>query len=144
MAVQCQELQIPCFFSSRDMFVSANGERLSAPTVLVYATASQLTRFKAIIHIPYAWSTFAMFEFAMAGVVIIIPTRRFFLELASSCIAWGARVCDAAPEYEMWFPNFPFVVEPEVLDDAEWCASLPAWALNPLLPTISCDWLCSD
>lgn len=52
---------------------------------------------------------------------MIIPTKRFFLELASACVAWGQWLCAEQPNFSLWFQNFfGFVSEPEDMNDAEW------------------------
>jgi len=80
-----------------------------------------------VIHIPYAWSNFALFEFGAAGLVTLVPSTRFFLELMSSCIAWGTWLCDAIGtddadqrSFELWFQDFQHVQQLRDLEDAEW------------------------
>ena len=40
-----------------------------------------LLKYKAVIHIPYAWSNYAFFEGINLGIVYYIPTKRFLFEL---------------------------------------------------------------
>ena len=48
-----------------------------------YAGPKDLVNFKGIIHIPYAWSNFALFENWYNGVVYFVPSERFLCELSS-------------------------------------------------------------
>jgi len=50
--------------------------------------ADSLTRFKAIIHIPYAWSTWSFFESLALNVPYLIPTERFLKEMRSRPSFW--------------------------------------------------------
>lgn len=47
----------------------------------VHRGADSLKRFKAIIHIPYAWSTWAFFDALVLNVPYLIPTARFLREM---------------------------------------------------------------
>lgn len=49
-----------------------------------YGGPSDLREFKAIVHVPYAWSNFALFENLQAGLPYLIPTPRLLMELAST------------------------------------------------------------
>lgn len=49
-----------------------------------YNGASDLKGMKGIIHIPYAWSNFAIFESFAIGNVHFIPTKEFLFNLADS------------------------------------------------------------
>ena len=40
-----------------------------------------LVNFKAVIHIPYAWSNLALYEAIFLGIIYFIPSLNFFLEL---------------------------------------------------------------
>lgn len=46
-----------------------------------YNGLADLMRYKAVVHIPYAWSNYALFENLQHGIVTMVPTERFFLEL---------------------------------------------------------------
>lgn len=48
-----------------------------------YTTPYDLTSYKGIIHLPYSWSNFALFENLMLGIPYIIPSRKYFQELAA-------------------------------------------------------------
>lgn len=50
--------------------------------------ADSLKRFKAIIHIPYAWSTWSFFESLALNVPYLIPTERFLNEMQSRPSFW--------------------------------------------------------
>ena len=47
-----------------------------------YGGPEELAEFRAIVHIPYAWSTFAFFENLQSGVPMFVPGRRAILRLA--------------------------------------------------------------
>lgn len=46
-----------------------------------YAGPGDLAGFKGIVHIPYAWSNFALFEQLQLGTVFFVPSRQFLLRL---------------------------------------------------------------
>lgn len=45
-----------------------------------YGGPWDLRGFKAIVHVPYAWSNFALFENLQSGLPYLIPSRRFLTE----------------------------------------------------------------
>tara|TARA_B110001450_G_scaffold179923_2_gene168102 strand:- start:3439 stop:4446 length:1008 start_codon:yes stop_codon:yes gene_type:complete len=47
-----------------------------------YSGPMDLTNYKAVVHIPYAWSNLAFFEMFQLGIVYFIPTIDFLLKLA--------------------------------------------------------------
>lgn len=49
-----------------------------------YSSASELSSFKGIIHLPYAWSNLAFFENIGLGIPYFIPSYSFLRELVSS------------------------------------------------------------
>ena len=49
-----------------------------------YNGSADLKRFKGIIHLPYAWSNLALFENMALGIPYFVPSRTFFIKLASS------------------------------------------------------------
>jgi hypothetical protein len=49
-----------------------------------YGGPSDLRGFRAVVHIPYAWSNFALFENLQAGLPYLVPSRRMLLDLAPS------------------------------------------------------------
>ena len=70
-----------------------------------YNEPSQIIQYKALIHIPYAWSTFAGFANAGAGLTTFIPTQRFLQELFFTnqngwFQNWGAASLDIAECYD--------------------------------------------
>jgi len=81
----------------RTLGIAAYGGRYGGP--------SDLRGFRAVIHIPYAWSNFALFENLQAGLPYLIPSRRMLMDLAGSM------------EF-FWSPPF----WPDCLDLAEWYA----------------------
>ena len=46
-----------------------------------YAGAMDLVGFKAVLHFPYAWSNFALFEIASIGLLYFIPSKDFLMKL---------------------------------------------------------------
>lgn len=46
-----------------------------------FGNYDELKAMKGIIHIPYAWSTFALFENLSMGIVYLIPSKEFLLKL---------------------------------------------------------------
>jgi len=50
--------------------------------------ADSLKRFKAIIHLPYAWSTWSFFESLALNVPYLIPTERFLNQMQSRPSFW--------------------------------------------------------
>ncbi len=54
----------------------------------IHRGADSLKRFKAIIHIPYAWSTWSFFESLALNVPYLIPTEKFLTELQSRPSFW--------------------------------------------------------
>ena len=49
-----------------------------------YDGPADLHGFKAVVHVPYAWSNFALFENLQSGLPSLIPSRQMLLELARS------------------------------------------------------------
>ena len=68
-----------------------------------YGGPGDLRGFKAVVHIPYAWSNFALFENLQSGLPYLIPSPRMLLELARSIDFF-------------WSPPF----RPDRLELAEW------------------------
>jgi hypothetical protein len=82
--------------------------RLRASGVAVYtgryAGPWDLRGFHAIVHVPYAWSNFALFENVQSGVPYLVPSRSFLTgDLAST------------PGF-FWSPPF----QPDCLELSEW------------------------
>lgn len=93
MQHQCPLLGLDCFRGPPLSMSVPLGEDEGHLGLSLYSSARELTAFKAVIHIPHAWSNVALFEMLQAGVVVLVPTARFFIEL-NSCIAWGAWLCE--------------------------------------------------
>lgn len=68
-----------------------------------YNGPNDLKDFKGIIHIPYAWSNFALFENLQQEIIYFIPSKQFLLKLASN-------------DNFFWSPTF----NAEVLYLSEW------------------------
>eukprot|EP00802_Teleaulax_amphioxeia_P007174 Tamp_07180.p1 GENE.Tamp_07180~~Tamp_07180.p1 ORF type:complete len:596 (-),score=108.25 Tamp_07180:765-2552(-) len=128
MEGQCMFLGLSCLrdaaLSSLDAWRAEEWiEQQHAP--VTYQDARELRRFKALVHIPYAWSTLALWEFLQAELVILVPSARFFLELTSSCVAWGQWLCLALGEqraqtFSLWFQDFQYVTSAQELEYSEW------------------------
>jgi len=106
----------------------AHTEKVGFPNL--YRNARELVRYKAVLHVPYAWSTLALWEFLQAGLVVIVPSARFFLQMMSNCEVWGPWLCNAlqllhpgiTPTDILWFQDFDHVISVEDLLAAEWWA----------------------
>lgn len=53
-----------------------------------YGGPDDLRGFRAIVHIPYSWSTFAFFESLQNAIPLVVPSPRFLLELARDANFW--------------------------------------------------------
>ena len=76
-----------------------------------YAGISDLATYKCVVHIPYAWSNYALFENVRAGIVTFIPSKRFFLELKKEKdFFWSPPYRDEDLEISEWYnpENFEF------------------------------------
>lgn len=47
-----------------------------------YDGPMDLTNYKAVVHLPYAWSNLAFFEMFQLGIIYFIPTSEFLLKIA--------------------------------------------------------------
>jgi hypothetical protein len=85
LAGRCRTLGIPAF----------NGR---------YSGPSDLRGFKAIVHVPYAWSNFALFENLQAGVPYLIPSRRMLMALMGATqFFWSPPFWTADIELSEWY-----------------------------------------
>ena len=72
---------------------------------------SELLEFQGIVTIPYAWSTFALFERMQLGMVVFVPSEDFLMKLFRE---------NEHPVRKWWFQD-PFYLEhPERLAWSEW------------------------
>jgi hypothetical protein len=72
---------------------------------------SELLEFQGIVTIPYAWSTFALFERMQLGMVVFVPSEAFLMKLFLE---------NNHPVRKWWFQD-PFYLEhPERLAWSEW------------------------
>jgi len=88
----------------------------------VHRGADSLRRFKAIIHIPYAWSTWAFFDALALNVPYLIPTERFLCEMQGRAGFWfqtdfdedllrlAEWYCDEHRDLITYFDNFDELV----------------------------------
>ena len=53
-----------------------------------YGGPQDLRGFRAIVHIPYSWSTFALFEAIQNAIPVFVPRRQFLLALARNPRFW--------------------------------------------------------
>mmetsp|Transcript_67514 Transcript_67514/g.166781 ORF Transcript_67514/g.166781 Transcript_67514/m.166781 type:complete len:1140 (+) Transcript_67514:85-3504(+) len=123
MSYQCVHLSIPCYRGD------GRQPRLSGAEqgIVSYGHPKDLSVFKAVIHIPYTVSTVALFDWLQAGLVVMIPTARFFLELSGSCYAWGDWLCKKTQAEQftepVWFGQIDlWLASTEDLEDGEWWA----------------------
>lgn len=82
---KCRELGLPCFRGR-------------------YAGPTDLAGFRGIVHIPYAWSTFAFFESLQQGLVYFVPSLRFLREMARGPnFFWSPPYDQASLESSEWY-----------------------------------------
>ena len=63
-----------------------------------------LRGFRAVVHIPYAWSNFALFENLQSGLPYLIPSRRMLLELAGTIdFFWSPPFWPGRLELSEWY-----------------------------------------
>lgn len=63
-----------------------------------------LAEFKGIIHIPYAWSNYALFECVQMGIQYFIPSKEFLFELKKDKnFFWSPPYNDKDIEYSEWY-----------------------------------------
>ncbi|HTW07675.1 MAG TPA: hypothetical protein VME46_09200, partial [Acidimicrobiales bacterium] len=53
-----------------------------------YGGHQDLVGFKAVVHIPYAWSNLALFEHLQDQLPVMVPSRRFLFELKTTGDFW--------------------------------------------------------
>jgi FkbM family methyltransferase len=76
-----------------------------------FSHISELLEFQGIVTIPYAWSTFALFERMQLGMVVFVPSEDFLMKLFRE---------NEHPVRKWWFQD-PFYLEhPERLAWSEW------------------------
>ncbi len=81
----------------RDLGIAAYGGR--------YAGPADLHGFRGIVHIPYAWSNFALFENLQEGLPYFVPSAAFLLELArEQHVFWSPPF--GRPRRFFWSPPF--------------------------------------
>jgi len=72
---------------------------------------SELLKYKAVVTIPYGWSTLTLFERMQLGIVVFVPSLEFIAKLFRE---------NDQPHRKWWFQP-PFYLEhPERLKDSEW------------------------
>ena len=65
------------------MDLAAHVSSLGAPAYCGrYGGPEDLAGFRAVVHIPYAWSTFALFENLQNAIPMFVPHQRFLLRIA--------------------------------------------------------------
>ena len=74
-----------------------------------YNGAADLQDFKAIIHLPYTWSSFAFFESLQLGIPYLVPTPRFLEECAE--------------KGNYFHPNLGTLLEQKLFPLSEWYAA---------------------
>ena len=141
LEVMCLFLNLSCsrsmLFNSVEEWVTLLSQPQAFPSA--YKDARELRHYKGVLHIPYSWSTLAFWEFLQAGLVVIVPTARFFLQLTSSCAAWDPSsssstswMCKDSRIYHngqdldiLWFQDFTHVTSVNDLLLAEWWSAPP-------------------
>jgi hypothetical protein len=63
-------------------------EKVKVPFVTGRYQDGELDSFKAVIHIPYTWSSIALYDALAAGVPYYVPTQRLLLELLKTENFW--------------------------------------------------------
>jgi hypothetical protein len=65
-----------------------------------------LAEFKGVIHIPYAWSNYSLFEGIQNEIVYFIPSKNFFMELKKDKnFFWSPPYRDENLELSEWYNN---------------------------------------
>ena len=83
-----------------------------------YAGAGDAARFRAVVHVPYAWSTFAFFEHLQNGMAVFVPSLAFFRELAATPGFFWPNMHDDCLDLAEWFaPEHDFLVRYDSWDD---------------------------
>ena len=69
-----------------------------------YNGPQDLAEFKGIVHIPYAWSNYALFECVQMGIQYFIPSKEFLFELKKDKdFFWSPPYNDKDIEYSEWY-----------------------------------------
>lgn len=66
-----------------------------------YKNIAEVQSYFAVLHIPYAWSNFALFEFLHHGVVYIIPSLQFLLSMDN--IFWSPPYDKSELQHSEWY-----------------------------------------
>lgn len=78
-----------------------------------YGGPEELAGFRGLVHIPYAWSTFAFFESLQNAIPMFVPSRVFLLRLAMQRGFWWqqARMLPRLQRVSEWYaPSHDFFV----------------------------------
>lgn len=76
-----------------------------------YGGAHDAATFKAIAHIPYSWSTFALFEHLQNAMAMFVPSLEFFRALRATHALFWPDVREAHLDVAEWFlPEHDFFV----------------------------------
>jgi len=63
-----------------------------------------LAEFKGVIHIPYAWSNYSLFEAIQNNIIYFIPSKKFFMELKKDKdFFWSPPYRDENLELSEWY-----------------------------------------
>lgn len=79
-----------------------------------FSHISELLGFQGIVTIPYAWSTFALFERMQLGMVVFVPSEEFLMKLFTK---------NEHPVRKWWFQDPFYLAHPERLVWSEWYCS---------------------
>src|SRR3989338_2951854 len=53
-----------------------------------YGTYHDLQEYSVVVHFPYSWMTFALYEYLQLNVTYLIPSKVFFLKLSRNSFYW--------------------------------------------------------
>jgi hypothetical protein len=63
-----------------------------------------LAEFKGVVHIPYAWSNYSLFEGIQSGIIYFIPSKEFLIELKKDKdFFWSPPYSDDNLELSEWY-----------------------------------------
>ena len=69
-----------------------------------YDGPTDLTNYKAVVHIPYAWSNLALFESFTLGIIYFIPSIEFLLQIAKKPkFFWSPPYKSDLIQYSEWY-----------------------------------------
>ncbi len=79
-----------------------------------------LKRYKGIIHLPYAYSTIALFESISLGIPYFIPSKAFLGRLMKSSVIYGNRREKVRVLGSYWHQNQEYLLKDHLYQISEW------------------------